>query len=93
MSLSSLILKIIYRFVVGVIALSAGLAFVAVFLVFTRGTAVLHDRDFIAPAEIYLFLIPFFSAIFVIPSTIREHRERKGEVKHEVKTAFWEPPD
>jgi len=88
-----LIIRIVYRLMVGIIGLAAGLVLAAVYLVFTRGTVILHDRDFVTPAEIYLFLIPFISAVFVIPSTIREHREGKGAVEHGVKSIFWEPPE
>ncbi|HWA89982.1 MAG TPA: hypothetical protein VG889_08100 [Rhizomicrobium sp.] len=88
-----LVAKIAYRFVVVGIGLAAGLALVAVYLVFTGGAPSLRDRDFLVPAEVYLFLIPFVAAIFVIPSTIREHRGRTGSADHEIKSTFWEPRD
>ena len=85
--------KIVYRFLVVAIGLSFGLTLVAVFLVFTHGSGVLHDDGFMATGKLIAFIVPVVSALFAIPSALREHRERKGSVDQKPKSLFWEPPD
>jgi hypothetical protein len=88
-----LLLKILYRFAVGIVVLSAGIAFAVVLMVFGYGTGILHDRSFVVGIEVAAFFIPIASAAIMIPSAIREQRERKSGVLEEIKPFFWEPPE
>jgi FtsH-binding integral membrane protein len=88
-----LLLKILYRFAAGVVALAAGITLAVVLMVFGYGTGILRDRSFIVSIEIAAFFIPIASALIMIPNAIREHRERKSGVLEEIKPFFWEPPE
>ncbi|HVT27846.1 MAG TPA: hypothetical protein VHE81_07505 [Lacipirellulaceae bacterium] len=88
-----LLLKILYRFTAGVVVLSAGIVFAVVLMVFGYGTGILHDHSFIAGVEVAAFFVPIASALIMIPSAIREHRERKSGILDEIKPFFWEPPE
>jgi len=72
-----LILKILTRYVVVLVGLLAVPAVVMGFYAFVRGAHPLRNHDFILAVEVYIFFVPFVTALFVVPSTIREYRDKK----------------